>query len=54
MQVKGENYLIPTDVELKTEADIEDETLNVSYLMAQLDYSKNPFNIIILEFLMLN
>ena len=49
MQVKGENYLIPTDVELKTEADIEDETLNVSYLMAQLDYSKNPFNIIVLD-----
>lgn len=49
MQVKGENYLIPTEAELRTEADIEDETLNVNYLMAQLDYSKNPFNIIILD-----
>ena len=49
MQVKGENYLIPTDVELKTEADIEDETLNVNYLMAQLEYSKNPFNIVVLD-----
>ena len=49
MQVKGENYLIPTDVDLKTEADIDDESLNVGYLMAQLDNSKNSFNMVILD-----
>jgi uncharacterized caspase-like protein len=49
IQVKGENYLIPVGAELQTEADMEDEAINVNYLMAQLDSSKNPFNIVILD-----
>lgn len=49
MQIKGENYLVPSDAELRTEADMEDEALNVNYLMAQLENTHNPFNIVILD-----
>ncbi|MES2947527.1 MAG: caspase family protein [Pseudomonadota bacterium] len=49
MQVKGENYLVPSEAELRSEADIDDESLNVNYLMAQLDNAKNPFNVVILD-----
>jgi hypothetical protein len=49
MQVRGENYLIPTDVDLRTEADIDDEALNINYLMLQLDNSRNSFNMVILD-----
>lgn len=49
MQVGGENYLIPSGAELRSDADVEDESMNVNYLMAQLDRSKNPFNIVILD-----
>jgi uncharacterized caspase-like protein len=49
MQVRGENYLIPTEVDLRTEADIDDEALNVNYLMTQLDNSRNSFNMVILD-----
>ena len=49
MQVRGENYLVPIEAELKTEADMDDEALTVNYLMAQLDLSRNPFNIVIFD-----
>jgi len=49
IQVQGENYLIPTAVELKSQADVEDETVSVNYLMAQLDGVKNSFNMVILD-----
>lgn len=49
MQVKGENYLIPVESQLSSEADMDDEALSVNYLMAQLENSKNPFNVVILD-----
>lgn len=49
IQVNGENYLIPTHIELKSQVDVEDEAVSVNYLMAQLDSAKNPFNIVILD-----
>jgi uncharacterized caspase-like protein len=49
LQVDGENYLVPTQAELKVRADIDDESLNLKYLMAELDQAGNGFNIVILD-----
>lgn len=49
MQVKGENYLIPVESQLRSEADMDDEAFSVNYLMAQLENSKNTFNVVILD-----
>lgn len=49
MQIKGVNYLIPTDAVIKGEADVEFETLNVNYLLQTMDYSQNGMNIIIMD-----
>jgi|GEM_PF-2856921 len=49
MQVKGENYLIPTNVDLHQEADVEDETLNVNYLLQTIDGAHNSLAVVILD-----
>ncbi len=49
LQVDGENYLVPTQAQLQTRADIDDESLNLKYLMAELDQAGNGFNIVILD-----
>lgn len=49
MQVKGENYLIPTDADLKGENDIAYKAVNLGYILAKLDDSKSRVNIVILD-----
>jgi hypothetical protein len=49
LQVKGENYIVPTAAALSVEADAEDETLSLNYLMNRLGEAKNTFNLVILD-----
>ena len=49
VQVKGQNYLIPTDAAVRSEAEIDEETVNLGSLMDRLDEAKNTINIVILD-----
>ncbi len=49
LQVKGGNYVIPTAATINVEADVEDETLGLNYVMERLDEARNSFNLIILD-----
>ena len=49
LQVKGENYVIPTAATINVEADVADETLGLNYVMQRLDEARNSFNLIILD-----
>jgi hypothetical protein len=49
VQVNGENYLIPTGAQLRTEAAIIDESVDVSYLMRELRQAQNNLNLVILD-----
>ncbi len=49
LQLNGENYLIPTDVIIRNEADVEFETFAVNQLLQYLDQAKNAMNIVILD-----
>jgi hypothetical protein len=49
VQVNGENYLIPTGAQLRTEAAVIDESVDVSYLMRELRQAQNNLNLVILD-----
>jgi hypothetical protein len=49
MQVNGENYLIPVAAELNNEEEIEYETVNAGFVMAQMEAARNRMNILILD-----
>ena len=49
MQVKGENYLIPVNANIKNEAEIRVKSVESSLLFAKLEGAKNGVNIVILE-----
>ena len=49
VQVKGENYLIPTDAELESEDEVGVETINVNAFLQTMESTKSPFNIIVLD-----
>ncbi|CAK0742582.1 hypothetical protein CCP4SC76_1220005 [Gammaproteobacteria bacterium] len=49
IQVNGENYLIPIGAELRSEADVEYETMRMKYVQSTLADAKNGMNIIILD-----
>ena len=49
VQVEGENYLLPVDVDIRTAADIEDEGLSLSYLLRSLEETRSAPNIVILD-----
>ena len=49
LQIKGENYVIPIGATINVEADVEDETLGLYYVMQRLDEARNSFNLIILD-----
>ncbi len=49
LQVKGENYIVPTAAVLRVEADVEDEALSLNYLMNRLDEAKSAFNLVMLD-----
>lgn len=49
VQLKGENYLVPTGARLRTEADVTRETISLNYLMTQLSQAKHNLNIVVLD-----
>lgn len=49
VQVNGENYLIPTGAQLRTEGAVVDEAVNLSYLMRQLGQTRDYLNLVILD-----
>jgi len=49
VQLKGENYLVPTSAHLRSEADIPRETISLNYLMTQLSQSKHHLSIVMLD-----
>ena len=49
LQTKGENYLMPIDAELKSEADVRYACLPLNLLLDKLDESGCPMKIIVLD-----
>ena len=49
MQVDGSNYLIPASANMKIKADIEDQCLNMDYVMRAIEQAGNKLNIFILD-----
>jgi predicted Fe-Mo cluster-binding NifX family protein len=49
IQVRGQNYLIPVDAVVRSEAEIDEESVNLGHLLDRLDEAKNGINIVILD-----
>ncbi len=50
LQVKGNNYLVPVNAEVHTEEEVEYETVDAGFVLAQMDTgSKTRLNIVILD-----
>jgi uncharacterized caspase-like protein len=49
VQIDGINYLVPTRAALRTKSDIEDESVQVNYLMSELDTRKAALNLFFLD-----
>lgn len=49
MQVDGVNYLIPTTANPKLKADLDDQCLNMDYVMRAIEQAGNPLNIFVLD-----
>ena len=49
MQVDGSNYLIPTTADPQIKADLDDQCLNMDYIMQALEQASNALNIFIID-----
>ncbi|HSS20371.1 MAG TPA: caspase family protein [Pyrinomonadaceae bacterium] len=49
VQAKGRNYLMPVDVDIQAEADLEDQAVDLNYLLNLLEEAQNALNIVILD-----
>lgn len=49
LQIDGLNYFVPTNAALRTKSDIEDESLQVNYLMSELEARRAALNIFVLD-----
>lgn len=49
IQFNGENYLIPVDTTITKEEEVEFESVNVGWLLAQMKNARNRLNIVILD-----
>ena len=49
LQVRGNNYLVPVDAEVHTEEEVEYETVDAGFVLAQMDSAKTSLNIVILD-----
>jgi hypothetical protein len=49
LQIKGKNYLVPTDANISKEPDVEVYCVDLDGLLANLEYASNNMNIIILD-----
>lgn len=48
-QVSGENYLLPVDANLKSEADVRYKAVNAGQILTEMGEARNGMNIIILD-----
>jgi len=48
-QVEGENYLMPTEIDPRTVADVEEDGISLSYLKRQIELSGSGPNLVILD-----
>lgn len=49
LQMDGINYLLPTGATLRTKSDIEDETVQINYLMLEMEGRRAALNIFLLD-----
>jgi predicted Fe-Mo cluster-binding NifX family protein len=49
IQVKGQNFLIPIGAAVRSEAEVDEESVNLATLLDRLDEAKNAINIVILD-----
>jgi hypothetical protein len=49
MQVDGRNYLIPIDVDIRTERDVDIEAVNLARVLSRMEQAGNRLNIVILD-----
>lgn len=49
VQLNGRNYLIPVNARISKEAEIEPESVDVSFLLTQMETAQNHMNIVILD-----
>jgi len=49
IQVKGDNYLVPVNHDIKEEYDVPDEAINVNTVLAYMESSGTRMNIVILD-----
>lgn len=49
VQSKGHNYLVPVDADIQSEADLEDISVDVNYVLGMMDDAQNGLNIVILD-----
>ena len=49
LQIDGLNYVIPTQAALRTKSDIEDESVQINYLMNELEARHAALNIFVLD-----
>lgn len=49
VQVRGENYLIPVDADLRSENEIRSKAINLGYILTTLEDAKPQVNIVILD-----
>jgi len=49
IEFNGQNYLIPVDADIETEADVEFESINVGRVLSGLKQANNGLNLVILD-----
>lgn len=49
LQVQGKNYLVPVDMEIQDEGEVQFSTVNAGQVLAKMGEVKNPVNIVILD-----
>jgi len=49
VQISGENYLLPVGIDARSTADIEDEAVNLGYVLRSLEESRSSPNIVVLD-----
>ena len=49
VQVKGENYLIPVDEQIKSEADVDIDAVSLSSIMSMLENTQTRLAIVVLD-----
>jgi Caspase domain len=49
VQSRGRNFLIPTDADIQSEAEVEDSAVDVNLVLSYMDEAQNGLNIVILD-----